>query len=81
MSTVGSKQSFLTEAFGQVEYRYESGTASESAKRAQVFTGLYSSVHSSVSFGGLLGSGLLMNLNTILPRNILRLSLLSPFYV
>ena len=39
-------------AFGRVEHRYESGTASESAKRAQVFAGLYSSVHSSVSFGG-----------------------------
>ena len=57
LSTVGSKQSFLTEAFGRVEHRYESGTASEYAKRAQVFAGLYSSVHSSVSFGG---SGLLM---------------------
>ena len=54
---VGSKQSFLTEAFDRVEHRYESGTASESAKRAQVFAGLYSSVHSSVSFGG---SGLLL---------------------
>ena len=57
LSTVGSKQSFLTEAFDRVEHRYESGTASESAKRAHVFVGLYSSVHSSVSFGG---SGLLM---------------------
>ena len=57
LSTVGSKQSFLTEAFDRVEHRYESGTASESAKRAHVFAGLYSSVHSSVSFGG---SGLLM---------------------
>ena len=59
LSTVGSKQSFLTEVFERVEHRYESGTASESAKRAQVFAGLYSSVHrhSSVSFGG---SGLLM---------------------
>ena len=59
LSTVGSKQSFLTEAYDRVtvEHRYESGTASESAKRAHVFTGLYSSVHSSVSFGG---SGLLM---------------------
>ena len=44
LSTVGSKQSFLTEAFDRVET--ESGTASESAKRAQVFAGLYSSVHS-----------------------------------
>ena len=52
LSTVGSKQSFLTEAFNRVEHRYESGTASESAKRAHVFAGLYSSVHSSVSFGG-----------------------------
>ena len=43
--------------FDRVEHRYESGTASESAKRAHVFAGLYSSVHSSVSFGG---SGLLM---------------------
>ena len=51
-STVGSKQSFLTEAFDRVEHRFESGTASESAKRAQVFAGLYSSEHSSVSFGG-----------------------------
>ena len=57
LSTVGSKQSFLTEAFDRVEHRYESGTASESAKRAQVFAVWYSSVHSSVSFGG---SGLLM---------------------
>ena len=57
LSTVGSKQSFLTEAFDRVEHRYESGAASESAKRAHVFAGLYSSVHSSVSFGG---SGLLM---------------------
>ena len=59
LSTVGSKQSFpsLTEAFDRVEHRYESGTASESAKRAHVFAGLYSSVHCSVSFGG---SGLLM---------------------
>ena len=57
LSTVGSKQSFLTEAFDRVEHQYESGTASESAKRAHVFAGLYSSVHSSVSFGG---SGLLM---------------------
>ena len=58
LSTVGSKQSFLTEAFDRVEHRYESGTASESAKRAH-FAGLYSSVHMhcSVSFGG---SGLLM---------------------
>ena len=47
LSTVGSKQSFFTEAFDRVEHRYESGTASESAKRAQaVFAGLYSSVHS-----------------------------------
>ena len=52
LSTVGSKQSFLTEAFDRVEHRYESGTASESAKRAHVFAGLYSSVHSSVSLGG-----------------------------
>ena len=56
LSTVGSKQSFLTEAFHRVEHRYESGTASESAKRAQVFAGLYSSVHTvhrrTVSFGG-----------------------------
>ena len=37
LSTVGSKQSFLTEAFDRVEHRYESGTASESAKRAHVF--------------------------------------------
>ena len=29
LSTVGSKQSFLTEAFDRVEHRYESGTASE----------------------------------------------------
>ena len=57
LSTVGSKQSFLTEAFDRVEHRYESGTASESAKRAHVFASLYSSVHSSVSFGS---SGLLM---------------------
>ena len=59
LSTVGSKQSFLTEAFDRVEHRSESGTASESAKRARahVFAGLYSSVHSSVSFGG---SGLLV---------------------
>ena len=73
LSTVGSKQSFLTEAFDRVEHRYinESGTASESAKRAHVFAGLYSSVHSSVSFGG---SGLLMT-----ARNILRLSPSSPF--
>ena len=57
LSTVGSKQSFLIEAFDRVET--ESGTASESAKRAQVFAGLYSSVHRlrTVSFGG---SGLLM---------------------
>ena len=41
LSTVGSKQSFLTEAFDRVEHRYESGTASESAKRAQVFAGLF----------------------------------------
>ena len=34
LSTVGSKQSFLTEAFDRVVHRYESGTASESAKRA-----------------------------------------------
>ena len=61
LSTVGSKQSFLTEAFIRVEHRYESGTASESAKRAQVFAGLYSSVHwcteEQFPFGG---SGLLM---------------------
>ena len=57
LSTVGSKQNFLTEALDRVEHRYESGAASESAKRAHVFAGLYSSVHSSVSFGG---SGLLM---------------------
>ena len=59
LSTVGSKQRFLqAEAFDRVEHRYESGTASESAKRAQVFAGLYSSVHRrTVSFGG---SGLLM---------------------
>ena len=57
LSTVGSKQSFLTEAFDRVEHRYESGTASESAKKAHVFAGLYSSVQSSVSFGG---SGLLV---------------------
>ena len=60
LSTVGSKQSFLTEAFDRVEHRYESGTASESAKRAHVFAGLYSSVHMhrrTVSFGG---SGQLM---------------------
>ena len=42
LSTVGSKQSFLTEAFDRVET--ESGTASESAKRAQVFAGWYSTV-------------------------------------
>ena len=57
LSTVGSKQSFLTEAFNRVKHRYESGTASESTKRAHVFAGLHSSVHSSVSFGG---SGLLI---------------------
>ena len=45
LSTVGRKQNFLTEAFDRVEHRYESGTASEFAKRAHVFAGLYSSVH------------------------------------
>ena len=48
LSTVGSKQSFLTDAFDRVET--ESGTASESAKRAQVFAGLYSSVPPKNSF-------------------------------
>ena len=52
--------------------RYESGTASESAKRAEVFAGLYSSVHSS-EFPSV-ASGYWW-----LPRNILRLSPSSPF--
>ena len=37
MGTVGSKQTLMicqVEAFGRVEHRYESGTASEFSKRA-----------------------------------------------